>query len=121
MYTKTCIICEQKFYTNNHCVKYCSDKCRAEGDVLRRKAYSKQYRKTSHYLSYKKNYYKNKYQPVIKYCKICGNKLNDGRQTYCINCLFDDYARTKSNAAFMRLANRGYNKSLIMKELRNRR
>lgn len=121
MYTKVCVICRQQFNTDNHCVKFCSDKCRTESNVLRHKAYNKQYCKTAHYLNYKKDYHKNKYQPVIKYCKICGNKLNDGRQTYCINCLLDDYARTKSKEAFMRLANRGYNKSLIIKELRNRR
>ena len=121
MYTKVCTICGQKFDTNSHCSKYCSDKCRTEGNALRHKAYNKQYRKTPHYLSYKIDYHKNKYQPVIKYCKICGDKLNDGRWAYCINCLLEDYLRTKSKVAFMRLANRGYNKSLIIKELRNRR
>ena len=121
MFSIKCQICGKEFETNRSVNKYCSDTCRKQGLSIVRKQYYGKYRQTEAYHIYRNTYHKNNYHYVVKFCKCCGKKLNDARQTWCIDCLFDDYNKTHSKESFMRLTNRGYNKALIMEELRNRR
>lgn len=121
MRTNTCIICGNDFEAVSLNSKYCSDTCRKIGKARISKRYNDKHRKTAAYYINRETYRKNTYHYAVKYCKSCGKKLNDGRQTWCLDCLLDDYVNTKSRIALIRLTNRGYNKARILELLRNRR
>lgn len=121
MLTKNCAICGQEFLALNKNHKYCSDDCRKKGFIIVNKEYNKQYRHSNAYHIYRELYYKRTHKYVVKHCKTCGKQLDNGRQSWCIDCLLDDYTKTKSKEAVLRLASRGYNKAAIMQQLKNRR
>lgn len=95
-YKVTCKICGKLYISHSAQAKFCSTVCR--------NAAIKQQR-----------------NPDGRKCKTCGKPLNDCRQTWCINCLFEAYERDHSPLAYKRLANRGYDKKMIKEELKNRR
>lgn len=120
MYTKTCPICGAEFEAANSRYKYCSDACRKEVENRRQTKRNN----AEYYAAHKhkrKLYYKQHYKPVEKNCQGCGKRLEDGRQSWCLDCLLDDYVNNKSRAAFQRLSCRGYDKAMIMEEINLRR
>lgn len=121
MYTKICPVCGMTFEAANSRYKYCSDECRKKRKYNANKAHLKEYYKTSRGIYARKTYYKKHHKPVEKYCADCGKKLDDGRQTWCLDCLLKDYAENNSHIAYQRLANRGYDRELIMEEINSRR
>lgn len=96
LYTKICVACGKAFEAKAHNAKYCSLNCRKSATRI-------------------------KYEPVKNVCQTCGKQLPDGRQQWCIDCLLEDYKKTRSELAYNRLRNRGYDKEMIKEELKNRR
>lgn len=94
-YTKICAICGKSFNGKAHNAKYCSSACRKTAD-------------------------RKKYSSKNIACRACGKPLPDSRQQWCIDCLLDDYQKTKSEISFNRLRNRGYDKEMILDEIKNR-
>ena len=121
MYIKICPICGTEFETINSRYKYCSDKCRKVVMDKLNKEHAKIYYNSDNGLRKRRAYYKAHYQPVKKYCLECGKQLEDGRQTWCLDCLLKDYAETASPLAYKRLLCRGYDKELIMEEINSKR
>lgn len=65
----------------------------------------------------------------MKTCKVCGAKLPDGRQQFCLNCLLKDFIKAKEESkkahnhlvtAYARLRSRGLDKKLIELEIEER-
>lgn len=119
MYTKNCPICGAEFETINSRYIYCSDACRKEADKRRCSKRNYNYHLTHKYERHL--YYKQHYEPVEKYCEGCGKRLDDGRQSWCLDCLLDDYINNKSKVAYQRLSCRGYDKISILQEISLRR
>lgn len=94
-YEKPCVICGTKIITNCISKKYCSSNCTKV--AIRRR-----------------------YNPKPKLCATCGKELLDRRQQWCLDCLLMDYHKTHSYIAYHRLENRGFDKSSILQELKNR-
>ena len=65
-------------------------------------------------------WYKEHYVPVGKCCVECGNLLPDGRASYCLDCLLKDYASGNRRVAGQRLSCRGYDKEMILYEIKER-
>lgn len=116
MYTKICPVCNSKFEAANPRYKYCSVDCR--------KAVEKEYQREKNRIYYNstigkavhKRYYKLHYKPVDKCCQGCGTKLEDGRQSWCLDCLLQDYIKG-SVKAIHRLNSRGFDKAMILEEI----
>lgn len=107
MYNKICYVCGKPFQAANPRYNTCSAECRR----IRHNAMIKEWRSKT---AYKKKY--NYYKPIEKLCAYCGDKLPDGRQTYCLKCLVKDYVQDKSFVAYQRLALRGFCKEDIFLE-----
>lgn len=116
MYKKICPICNRNFEVANSRYKYCSDECRKQQKRQNDRVHAKLYYHSSRGMHNYKAYYK----PVEKYCPDCGKRLDDGRQTWCVDCLLKDYAETKSRIAYKRLSCRGYDRELITEEINSR-
>lgn len=120
MYKLICRECGKPFDSPNPRYVTCSAECR---DSYRRKQEKERmasYRETNANKRYRKIYYKEHYKYVNKTCKSCGDKLTDGRQSFCLTCLLIDYLHGDHNTARQRLACRGYDKAMILEELQNR-
>jgi predicted nucleic acid-binding Zn ribbon protein len=83
VYNKICVICAKPFTTHNSHYKTCSPQCSVAYDKEYRKAYDK-YRRDAGLIP-------NRYVKVVRHCKLCNNRLPDGRQTYCLYCLVDGF------------------------------
>ena len=116
MCDKICPICSRKFQAVNPRYKYCSDECREKVEVLRKRKSALNYSHSTIGKIKRKQYYKQHYQPVIKYCKTCGGKLESGKQTWCIDCLIKDFLYSHTKESYGRLANRGYDVDMILEE-----
>lgn len=120
MYTKICPICNCEFETPNNHYRYCSAECRKEHTRQYDKERAKIYYHSSRGTHNRKIYYKEHRKLVEKYCPDCGKRLEDGRQTWCLDCLLKDYATTESPVAYKRLVCRGYDRELITEEINSR-
>ena len=116
MSIKRCAICNEEFCAKSGRYNYCSDECRKIGKYNNNKKYIERCKAAGK--AYWTNY---AYKPVVKHCKKCGTVLPDGRQTWCLDCLLLDYKLNKSPKAYQRLSLRGFTKTTILEEIRNRR
>ena len=107
-----CKICGKLFQTSNPHQYLCSTKCRKEYHRLYMRVYTTanpKYRKYRKQLRRKQH--EAEYVPKIKYCKTCGDKLPDGRQTYCEKCLVSAFVNCGCKAgtySYNMLFQRGY-------------
>ena len=120
MYDKICKVCGGSFQAANPRYVICSDECRkayAKTQSRKRSAiyYSTAIGKFKH-----KKYNRDRYIPVGKHCVDCGELLPDGRASYCLDCLLKDYAAGNKVVAGQRLACRGYDKAMILAEIKER-
>lgn len=120
MYSLICTECGKCFDSPNSNYKTCSTKCRTERSKRTNNQRMAIYRDTTINKYYRQVYYKEHYVPVIKVCKSCGTVLDDGRQNFCLDCLLKDYLHGDHNTARQRLACRGYDKAMILEEIRIR-
>ena len=115
-----CRVCGKPFEANNPHYSMCSDECRKAARRAKSKEHSKIYYRTTHGKHMRHSYYRDHYVPVAKCCASCGTALEDGRQSYCLSCLLNDYINNKSPESKQRLYNRGFNSSMIHEELKLR-
>ena len=113
MYNKVCKVCGTPFEAINSHYCICSDKCRKIIHNRKTNEYAKVYNKSSRGKRLRHNYYMVHRQLVDKHCVRCGTKLNDGRQSYCLSCLFKDYLENKCAKTRQRLYNRGYTVKML--------
>ena len=92
---KVCNICGKPYSSDHVKSKYCSHNCY-------------------------KTAMRMKYKPIVARCRTCGVALPDGRQWWCLDCLLRDYKQNKSLQAYHRLQNRGYDKELVLLEIKRR-
>lgn len=113
MSERICRICGKKFYSNHPSKCTCSEKCSLTNARLRNKEY---YSRTA-YKALKHERYTKSYQRRIRYCHICGDELPDGRQKFCLTCLFKEFLYGDHLRAYRRLKLRGYNCAEIREEI----
>ncbi len=80
MYDKKCIVCGKSFKAKSPRYKTCSPKCHHENKKAYSRAYDVKYRQ-------RRKFNPSHYQRVMKPCAICGEPLQDSRQTRCLPCL----------------------------------
>jgi predicted nucleic acid-binding Zn ribbon protein len=90
MYDKVCVICKQPFRAINPRYKTCSPDCHHEYDKIYNRIYGKSYRT-------RRKFNPSHYEKVQKHCKLCGDILPDGRQTYCLRCLINGFVHGDVN------------------------
>ena len=125
MIEKNCKICGKPFLAKQSNYLICSDECRKINEKYHRnrlsKRYDKDYRRARYGKGtdwYAKHYVKTR---VIKHCKVCNCELPNGHQTYCLNCLLDMWANGNKKYAMHVLSCRGYDKTMILDEIAERR
>lgn len=118
-YEIVCKICGKPITTINPRYTICSDECRkinnrqngrnwALNNPGKISAKSKKYHET-HYIS------------QVHYCKKCGGKLENNRQSYCMDCLLDAYQQKRTHSwAQSVLLSRGYDKEAVLFEIEER-
>ncbi len=114
---KKCRICGAEFNAANPNYCLCSDECR-------KIAYKESHRRSIYKYNLQdvnkdkiKIYYKQHRQLVNKKCGMCGERLPDGRATYCLTCLLRDHAQNPSTVTRKRLYNRGFDSLMIEEEI----
>ena len=114
---KKCRICGAEFDATNPNYCLCSDACRkiAYKESNRRSTYKYNHRDVNK--DKRKLHYKQHRQLVNKKCGMCGERLPDGRATYCLTCLLRDHAQNPSTVTRKRLYNRGFDSLMIEEEI----
>lgn len=114
---KKCRICGAEFNAVNPRYCLCSDECR-------KIAYKESHRRSMYKYNLQdvnkdkaKIYYKQHRRLVNKKCGMCGERLPDGRATYCLTCLLKDHAKNPSIVTRQRLYNRGFDSLMIEEEI----
>lgn len=67
--------------------------------------------------------YMKRKKPTWRRCAICGGLLDHGNQTYCLNCLLDNYVngeREERDHAYHCLTSRGYSTQEALREAQRR-
>lgn len=127
MTEKCCKICGKLFQARQSNYLCCSAECKrinfkqsqARYSEKRKQIYRERYGKGTE--KYKQRYaeYFSKHR-VIKYCRICNSQLPNGNQKVCFDCLLDMWLNGNRSKACNLLANRGYDKEMIIEEIRAR-
>ena len=112
-YEKVCPVCKKRFIAISTKHYLCSDACRKQHISESHKIYYSEYKNQVKL----KQYHKEHYIPVIKYCATCGDQLPHGKQKFCLKCLLNEYLHGDSFKAYTRLKNRGYTGQTIMQEI----
>ena len=115
MYDKTCIICGKPFKAKSSRYKTCSPLCHLENKKAYSRAYGVKYRQ-------RRKFNPSHYQRVMKPCAVCGEPLQDSRQTTCLLCLVKmaiSDNRVERRKAKANLNCRGYDVEAIMLEAEN--
>lgn len=120
MYNKVCKICGKEFQAVNKNYCLCSPECRKISERESHKDALRKYYATTLGKERSKRYYKEHRTLVNKQCACCGTKLDDGRQSYCLNCLLKDYRDNPSVISRKRLYSRGFDKAMIEEEIKER-
>lgn len=118
MYNKVCKICGKEFQAINRNYCMCSPECRKISERESRRKSMRKYLATDLGKEISRLYYKKHRVLVNKKCVCCGTKLNDGRQTYCLECLLKDYRDNRTPISIRRLYSRGFDKDMIEEELK---
>ena len=117
MYDKICVVCGKPFQAPNPRYIVCSDECRkVRSRYLQHKKAKNRYEREK---AHRQKYDRERYTPVVKFCHSCGDVLPDGRQTFCLRCLVNDFMHgdyEHRRSAYRRLALRGYTKVDIISE-----
>ena len=119
VYSIKCKVCGKEFQARNPKYCYCSEKCRTDGlrQVCREHTY--RWNQSDRCKEVRKSYYLRTRTLVDKFCAVCGVKLPDGRQTYCLECLLKDYRDTHSQISIRRLYSRGFDIQMINEAVKN--
>lgn len=118
MYDKVCKICGKQFQAINRNYCMCSPECRKISERESRKQTLRRYYATDLGKEKILRYYRKHRVLVDKMCACCGIKLDDGRQTYCLECLLRDYRDNHTPISVRRLYSRGLDKTMIKEELK---
>lgn len=119
MYNIQCRVCGKEFQATNSNYCYCSKECRYIGTKKSRREYARDFNRTDKHRLQRKNYYLRNRTLVDKFCAVCGVKLPDARQTYCLECLLKDYRDTHSQTSIHRLYSRGFDIQMITEAVKN--
>ena len=113
MFKGECRICGTPFETTSPKKCTCSPEC----SKIYEKRRHKMYRETPEAKALMRKRYLENYKPRIRYCRICGEKLPDGRQKFCLRCLLHEYIYGNYRLAYKRLVLRGYDGDSIRREI----
>ena len=120
MSLKVCKICGKKFETGRGNRKTCSPECQKNNKKLYDSEYDKANKEKIN-AKYKERYRRKK--QITKYCVLCGGKLANNRQLYCLDCILRDFKYGNGKAiqtAKDRLYSRGYNLQAAWAEIEKR-
>lgn len=117
---KKCVICGKLFEPKQSNYTTCSKECSIANARFRSKAWLKTDVGAKKMKEYQRRYRKAHQGENTKVCKTCDKPLENGNQTYCLNCLLKDYKYNNSHTAIRRLNNRGISAKDAREEIRLR-
>ena len=109
---KICEICNAEFEATRVFTKYCPD-CRLNAYRDNTKIWQKNNPDKI------REARRRKYLVEV-FCATCGEKLPNGKQVFCLNCLLKDYKYNYSQKAAARLCCRGFNSKEIWDMIKER-
>lgn len=113
MISNMCIVCGKEFEAKQRNYTLCSAECRQ----IQKKANRERYKHTDKYREKIKERCKKHY--VTKNCEFCGERLPNGKQKYCLDCLLSRFKAGDTNATHT-LNSRGYSVKEIWQEIKSR-
>lgn len=117
-----CPVCGKRFMARQKNYKICSPECKKIRVKERKssekyKATVQRYKQTKIYRErYKQNL---EAKRKIKFCEICGARLPNANQKFCLDCILDGYQNGSDRMKHI-LVCRGYDSEMIADEIKQR-
>lgn len=118
-YEIVCKICGKPITTINPRYTICSDECRKINNYQNGRNWA--LNNPGKISAKSKKYHEKHYARQVHYCKKCGGKLENNRQSYCMDCLLDAYQQKRTHSwALSVLSCRGLDKEAILLAIEER-
>jgi endogenous inhibitor of DNA gyrase (YacG/DUF329 family) len=117
-----CPVCGKQFLARQKNYKLCSPECKKirvkeQNSSEKYKATAQRYKQTKIYRErYKQNL---EAKRKIKFCEICGARLPNANQDFCLDCILDGYQNGSERMKHI-LVCRGYDSEMIADEIKQR-
>lgn len=117
-----CPVCGKQFMARQKNYKICSPECKKirvkeQYSSEKYKATRQRYEQTEKYRErYKQNL---EAKRKIKFCEICGSRLPNASQKFCLDCILDGYQNGNERMKHI-LVCRGYDSEMIADEIKQR-